>query len=42
MSTLATAGTKSRGSFQRRRSHHAAHSASGHAGQANQLPVTRK
>src|SRR5438477_185941 len=34
--------TKSRASRQRRRSDHALHSASGHAGQVNQLAVEKK
>src|SRR5204862_6461850 len=42
IATIDSAGTKSRASRQRRRSDHALHSASGHAGQVNQLAVEKK
>jgi hypothetical protein len=41
ISRTAAAGTKKRGSRQRRRSDQPAQAASGQPGQANQLPVTR-
>ena len=42
MASTDSEGTKSRASRQRRRSDHALHSASGHAGQVNQLPVEKR